>query len=198
VPAGTWPAICYRVIDLGTQQTSYKGEAKEQHKVMLSFELKDDECVMRDGAKAGLPMTMHQRYTWSMHEKSNLRKQLEAWRGKKFTDADFGENGFDVRKLLGVPCLLSVAHNEVGDKVYANIASISKPLKGMSAGELVNPTVYIALEPDEFDREAFAALPDGIRSTIMDSPEYQRLAANGGGSGREGERGYAQEDEIPF
>lgn len=196
MPAGTWPAICYRVIDLGTQQTSYKGEAKEQHKVMLSFELKDDECVMRDGPKAGLPMTMHQRYTWSMHEKANLRKQLEAWRGKKFVDADFGESGFDVRKLLGVPCLLSVAHNEVGDKIYANIVSISKPLKGMNVGELVNPTVYIALEVDEFDREAFAALPDGIRSTIMDSPEYQRLASNGGGSGERGS--YAQEEEIPF
>lgn len=202
VPAGTWPAICYRVIDLGTQQTTYAGEVQEKHQVMLSWELKDDECVMRDGPKAGMPMTMHQTYTWSMHEKSNLRKTLEGWRGKKFSDADFGEGGFDVRKLLGVPCLLSVIHNEKGDKVYANVAGVTKPPKGMQVGTLVNPTVFIALELEEFDREAFSALPDRIKDKIMDSPEYQRLAHGGGrdAAGDPGpqyeERNY--EETIPF
>jgi hypothetical protein len=201
VPAGTWPAICYRVIDLGTQRTSYLGEAKDTHQVMLSFELKDDECLMREGPKAGLPMTMHQTYTWSMHEKAKLRKALESWRGKKFSDADFGDGGFDVRKLLGVPCMLSVIHNEKdGGKVYANIGAIMKPPKGMLAGELVNPTMFIALVADEFDRDAFASLPDRLKQKIMDSPEYQRLA-HGGDPGPAPPSAYEErsyEQEIPF
>jgi len=194
VPEGNWPAICYRFIDLGTQSTNFG----DKRQVSLSWELKDDECVMREGPKAGQPMMISQTYTWSMHEKATLRKILESWRGKKFTDADFGPGGFDVRKLLGVPCLLQVVHENKGDKTFANVGSVAKPIKGMDVGELINPTVFISLEADEFDREAFAALPDRIREKIMNSPEYQRLAANGGGSGREGERGYAQEDEIPF
>jgi hypothetical protein len=193
VPAGSFPAICYRVIDLGTQTSSFNGDEKEQHKVMLSFELKDDDCVMPDKR----PMTIHQRYTWSMHEKATLRKHLEAWRAKAFTDADFGDNGFDIRNLLGVPCLLSIVHNTKGDRTYSNISSIAKLPKGMNVGALHNDKVFLSLEDEEFDRNMFAKLPDGIRSTIMDSPEYQRLAANGGGS--EGGRGYAQDDnEIPF
>lgn len=194
VPEGNWPAICYRFIDLGTQQTTYQGQPRETHQVQIAWELKDEECVMRDGPKAGQPMMIQQTYTWSMHEKAKLRKDLESWRGKKFTDAEI--ETFDVRKLLAMPCLLSVVHNDKGEKTYANVASVTKPLKGMQMGELVNPTVFIALTPEEFDREAFAALSDRLKEKIMDSPEYQRLAANGGSSHKQGS--FPQEEEIPF
>src|SRR6478735_3792609 len=89
-PAGTFPAICYRILDLGTQHGSYKGKPRVAHKILISWEIKDDEAVMEDGR----PMSIHQNYTWSMNEKAALRKDLESWRGKRFTEADFGENGF--------------------------------------------------------------------------------------------------------
>jgi hypothetical protein len=203
VPAGTWPAVCFRVVDLGTQETTFQGERKEQHKVMLSFEIHDEECRMDDGK----PMTIHQRYTWSMHEKSTLRKHLEAWRAKPFLDSDIGEGGFDIRKILGVPCMVSIIHNTTNDKVYANISSIAKLPKGMKAGELVNDKVYIALLPSEFDRDAFAKLAEGLKTTIMASPEYKRLfASNGRSDDGDGEQmrdwqapaGAPALDEIPF
>jgi hypothetical protein len=175
VPAGTWPAVRYRVIDLGTQESAFQGERKEQHKVLLSFEITDPECVTEDGK----PMVIHQRYTWSMHEKATLRKHLEAWRALPFTDKDFGKGGFGVRKLLGVPCMLSIIHNVTNERTYANIGAIAKLPKGMKAGELVNEKVYVSLEPEEFDREAFAKLADSLKSTIMSSPEYRRLFSNG-------------------
>jgi len=174
IPAGSWPAVCYRVIDLGTQDVTFQGEKKEQPKVQLSFEIHDDECRTDDGK----PMVVHQRYTWSMHEKSTLRKHLEAWRAKPFLDSDFGKGGFDIRNLLGVPCMLSIIHNTSNDRVYANISSIAKLPKGMSARELTNEKLFLSLERDEFDREAFAKLPDFLKTTIMASPEYQRLASN--------------------
>jgi hypothetical protein len=188
VPAGSWPAICYRVVDLGTQESTYQGERKEQHKVLLSFEIHDDECVAEDGT----PMAIHQRYTWSMHEKSTLRKHLEAWRAKPFTDQDFGPGGFDIAKLLGVPCMLSIIHNNVNDRTYANVNSIAKLPKGLNAGELLNDKVCIMLDPEEFDRAAFARLPESLKATIMDSPEYRRLYSNSSELGREGD------SEIPF
>ena len=31
-PAGTHIGVCYRIIDLGTQETTFEGQAKQQHK----------------------------------------------------------------------------------------------------------------------------------------------------------------------
>lgn len=194
-PAGTFPAICYRIIDLGTQETTFQGERKEQHKVLLSWELKSDETIMDDGQ----PMSIHQRYTWSMHEKATLRRHLEAWRGAKFKDSDFGPGGFDVKNVLGKSCMLTIMHNESNGKTYANVASVSKLPKGMTAGELHNKTMLIWLTRDEFDRDAFDELSDGLKMTIKKSPEYNNLSRSGGGAETRAAKGGAGlDDEIPF
>src|SRR5260221_10547348 len=136
-PAGTHLAVCYRVIDLGTQDSSYNGQQKRQHKVLVSWELPDEK--MADGR----PFTISQRYTWSMSEKAALRRDLESWRGKPFSDADFGDQGFDIRKLLGVGCLLTIVHTAKNGKTYANITSIARLMKGMSTPNSINPHAYL-------------------------------------------------------
>jgi len=198
-PAGTFPAICYRFIDLGTQQTTYKGEQKEQHKILLSWELKDEECMMEIEGQM-LPMTIHQRFTWSMHEKAVLRKTLESWRGAKFKDSDFGPGGFDVKNLLGKPCLLAIVHATSGDKTYANVSSVLKLAKGMQAGHLVNPTAFLSLERGEFRQEVFDQLSDGLKSAIKKSPEYHDLFRPGAGAETRAVAGRSsiEDDEIPF
>ncbi len=195
VPAGTWPAICYQFIDLGTQTITWKGETQEKHQVRIAWELHDEECVMRDGPKAGQPMMIQQTYTWSMHEKATLRKTLEAWRGAKFTDRQIEE--FDVKNLIGQPCLLSVIHADKGDKIYANVGGITKPPKGMMFPSMVNKPIYLALTPDEFDRQVFEKLPDRLKDKIKDSPEYNRLVS---GPRDSAPSNYERvlEDEIPF
>lgn len=172
-PEGTFPAICYRVLDLGTQQSSYNGEAKRAHKMLISWELKDEEAVTEDGQ----PMTVHQQYTWSMHEKSALRRDLESWRGKKFTDDDFfgGAKPFDIRNILGCACLLSIVHATKGEKTYANITSVSKPLRGMDPGALTNPPILIWLDEADFNKEEFANLSERLQEKIKSSPEYHEL-----------------------
>lgn len=170
-PPGIHPAICYRFIDLGTQQTIYQGLAKQQRKVLLSWEITDPDVRMDDGR----PFTISQRYTWSMSEKATLRKTLESWRGKPFADSDFGPDGFDTRNLIGAPCMLSIMHVSKDGKTYANISAVTRLPKQMSAGELVNEQVYLSLEPDEFDPVTLAALSDTLQATIKASPEYQAL-----------------------
>ena len=114
VPAGTHPAICYRVIDLGTQEISWQGQVKHQHKILVSWEIADPEVRMEDGR----PFSIGNRYTWSMNEKSRLRADLESWRGQAFTEIDLSEGpgGFEIENILGKPCLLSVVHTTKGDK----------------------------------------------------------------------------------
>jgi hypothetical protein len=172
-PAGTHPAICYRFIDLGTQQSKFNNETKTARKVMLSWEITDPELRTDDGH----PFTISQRYTWSMHEKATLRKTLEAWRGTAFIKTDFGKDGFSVKKLIGVGCLLSILHEpKEGGGVYANIGAVMKLPRGMDAGMLFNPTAFLSLDEEDFDREVFNGLSDKLQETIKGSPEYGFLS----------------------
>lgn len=188
VPAGTYPAVCYRILDLGTQPSTFNGETKLKHKVMISWELHDPDTTMDDGK----PMSMHQRYTWSMHENATLRRHLEAWRGKAYSDSELGEGGFNVKKLLGVGCYMGVVHNENGGSTYANISAISKLPKGMETPTLVNPPTYCWLNKEGFDEEVFASLSDKMKATIQSSPEYKRLVSG------EPEPEKFHDDPIPF
>ena len=173
-PTGTHLAVCYRFIDLGTQESNYLGNIKHQRKVLISWELPEE--LMTQGEHAGKPFTFHQRYTWSMHEKSTLRKDLEAWRGVPFTDADFGPNGFDIRNILGKACLLTLVEEAKGDKVYTNKASIGRLMKSMTAPtETINPIVYFALTPELFEMTEYSELSDSLKSTIAQSPEFKQL-----------------------
>lgn len=96
-------------------------------------------------------------YTLSLHEKANLRKDLDAWRGKSFTDEDLKE-GFDVEKLVGAPCLLNVTQSksEKNGKVYANVSSIMPLPRGMSK---IAPEGYVRVKDrdDAPEKEAPAA-----------------------------------------
>jgi hypothetical protein len=172
-PAGTHVAICYRVIDLGTQESVYNGEKKSARKVMISWEFPNE--VKADGK----PFVVSAIYTWSMHEKSTLRKTLEAWRGAAFTEADFKPpTAFDVRNILGKSCTLSVVHVQKGDRTYANVSSVGKAMKGAVTPALVNDTVYLWLHPDRFDEAVFNSLSEHLRTKIAGSPEYAALRGN--------------------
>jgi hypothetical protein len=98
-PQGLHAAVCVGVIDRGIKETPWG----KKPKVMLVWEI---ETRMENGR----PFTIHKHYTRSLHEKSNLHKDLEAWRGKSFTPDEIA--GFDLEKLLGTQCQVTVEHKE--------------------------------------------------------------------------------------
>lgn len=163
---GSYSAVCIRMIDLGTQETTWQGEKKTAHKCKIVFELSEK---MSDGR----PFIAMRDFTISLHEKSALRAFLTGWRGRDFTQEEL--MGFESRKLVGVPCLLSLVQN--GE--YINIASASKLPKGMEPVKPVNPLIYFAL--DEFDQNAFESLSEKIQEKISMSPEYKSLKNRGSG-----------------
>lgn len=191
-PAGTFTAICYRFIDRGTQKSEYMGEAKTRREVMLTWELCNE--FMTDGR----PFSASKTYTWSMHEKATLRKDLEAWRGRNFTDDDFdGPNAFNTKKLIGAPCTLTITHEtKPNGNTYAKVTSIGKVIKGMAVPEMINSPVYLALVREEFEPTAFAGLSDKLREIIGASPEYIGLMADSRQHDDPG--GHNPDDDIPF
>jgi len=121
-PEGLHAAVCVDVVDLGTVDGIYG----PKEKVRLYWQIED---LSPDDNK---PFLLAKQYTKSLHEKSALRKDLETWRGRKFTQTEL--DAFDLEKLLGVSCQLQVVHapkDEGG--FYANVQAIVPLGKGMTA-----------------------------------------------------------------
>lgn len=198
-PEGVHVMVCTRVIDLGTQKTEYQGETKFQRKIAISWEIPGERTTV-DGHDA--PMMHTERFTWSFHEKASLRKVLEAWRGMKFRDEDFRgkDGGFHIAKLLGVPCMGQVMHEQAPNgKTYANLASVMK--FGAPKESWPKPEGdLLFLDLDDFDPAVFGKLSEYWQGVIKSSPEG---AAATGGVGAVEQTSAARslalaDDEIPF
>ena len=103
-PVGSHLARLYRIIDLGTQTSEYMGQTKMLRKVKFFWELHGDDLKTDDGK----PLIQTRNYTLSLGDKASLRKDLESWRGKSFTDDEL--RGFDISKLLDKWCMVTVQH----------------------------------------------------------------------------------------
>src|SRR3990167_7166252 len=157
--AGTYVARCYSMIHIGTTSFTWEGKTTQKNAVRIAFELPTETKVFKEGE--GLkPWVISVEYALSLHKKSNLRPDLEGWRGKAFTDEEM-EN-FEISKLVGVPAFLNIIHNEKG---YAEIASISRIPKGMECPPQVNQSQI--LDYENFNEEIFNKLPDFIQKKMM-------------------------------
>lgn len=127
-PEGQFAARCVDVIDLGEKVERFADKPEKlSHKVALVFHTGEKNV---DGSAIDLA----KEFTLSMFELANLRKFLEAWRGKTFTD-DEVEAGAPLHKLCGVTALVSVEHKTSGGgRTYANITSCTKLPKVMEPG----------------------------------------------------------------
>lgn len=122
-PEGLWSAVCVDVVDLGTIKQEFKGKVRSAHKCKLVWEISE---TMDDGRR----FLVSKWYTVSLHAKANLYKDLVAWRGKTFTADEL--MGFDVEKVIGIPCQLVIVHTEKDGSTYANVNTIMKPNKANS------------------------------------------------------------------
>lgn len=176
IEAGTHPAVCYGLVDLGHQYNeTYK---KSTHKCLVMFEILDEQMTTKEGHE--INRSMSQTYTMSLNEKSKLCKDLIAWRGQPFTEEEL--KGFNLRNIVGAPCLLSIIHTERNGQTYANISGIMKMPKSMSA--MVVPTLdKMVFDLDDEDLTGINYLPEWVQNRVMESDEYkERIAGQGHGA----------------
>jgi hypothetical protein len=167
VPSGCHFAICNMVVDLGVQETTFKGQAKSQHKVYLRFEVPDERVSYeKDGKTIEGPCSIGRIYTLSLSEKAHLRSHLENWRGKLFTPEEL--NGFDITTVAGKACQIMVQQDESGGKTYANITGImgvSKDQKERAKSAKAENDV-IVFSIDDGDDATFKKLPNWLQEKI--------------------------------
>jgi hypothetical protein len=183
VSTGVHKARCVRMIDLGTQRSEYQGEVSWKRQILVSWE------VPSELSNSGEPLLISKFYTLSLHEKSNLGKDLTAWRGRAFTELE--KQQFDITALLGVPCMLNVVEGRNGNTKVGSVMPLPK-------NDTLEPQFHESLQfsIDDFENgtnEAFMALSEGIRNIILRSKELENMNTDLGD-----ENNGADIGDVPF
>ena len=148
-------AVCTGIAFLGNMETKYG----PKEKVAIIFELETGEFMATE-------------QTPTFGSKSNLRKLLQSWRGKPFTEEELND-GFELMSILGSNCQLNVTHNEQNERVYANIDTILQKAKDIEPS--VTPFGFSVLDETA---ENFEKLPLFLQIRAMKSysiPANSRL-----------------------
>ncbi len=119
---GQFAMLCVDVVDLGTNVETYAGqEPREVAKVALVFASGERQTLVPESELTLVTTEM----TNSANEKANLRKFLEAWRGKPYSP-DQAAAGLPLAKLHGKFALISIAHVLTRkNRPFAQIASVA-------------------------------------------------------------------------
>lgn len=173
VEPGTYQAYCYAVMDVGNQRDTYEGRTKVRPQVIMSFEF-PTELMEIDGEKK--PMSLSAFYTASLGDRAVLRKHLEDWRGRAFTDHEL--DGFELKNVLGAKCTAIVGKNGKGRSV---IKGLGKAIKDAPMPPMANKPLFFDLDLHRVDGPEYHALPEWVRSKINErvvdagKPEHDEL-----------------------
>jgi hypothetical protein len=154
------------------------GQPKVNRQVSLYWEVfatDDNNKPIRTGD--GRPFSLFKNYNLSWNEKAALRKHLQAWRNKPFSQEEM--QSFDLKNILDKWCNVAVIHKTNNDgKTFANLDNISpvSPLQrevGLPAPS--NKAEMFTIQNP--DMAMFETFNDNLKKKIMSSPEWQRLHA---------------------
>lgn len=161
-PAGNQLGIVTGIYYLGAQDFSYQGEEKIRHEVRINIELPNATREFKEG-EGEKPYMIGKSATFSMNEKSWLRKVVEACIGVSLTDGE--AEAFDVEEILGKPLLVNVQHYTGKDGIKrAGIEAVAPLIKGMTAPEPVNTPTYF--DVNNFTSEEYDKLPDWMKEKV--------------------------------
>ena len=205
--AGAYTAVSSMLIDLGMQNNEKFG--KTQRKVRLFWNITGETVKIGDEE---LPRTISKEYSLSLGEKSNLRKDLQAWRARPFTEEEL--KGFKLVNILNKGCQLQIIINEKNGKTYNDIAGIMSLPKGMTIESLEKTYVFDLEEQETWG--TWEKIPTWVQETIKKAEnyessglsnyvkEYEEIRAEQEGKEAEEERTISTEnlpeaeDDLPF
>lgn len=195
-PAGNHLALCYAIIDQGTHTEDGAFGVKTNRKIRISWELVQELHTFRE-EKGPEPFTLHKNFNFTVSEKAALRISLESWRGRPFTVEEL--KTFDLKKLLGVFCMLNVVHETKQDRTYANIEAIT-PVPKLMKDQLAqfpphNPPVFFTVKDGE--NAIFQSLPEFLQKYIKECAEWNLKPADSN-NGLDASGGVKDEEDSDF
>ena len=203
-PAGNHRARVVSLIDMGVHNNFFDSTKPPKPKVSVTYELLDE--FMDD--EETKPFWVSETFALS-HPKADLGTSTK--RMKAIDPAN--ELNFDISKIVGLPCTVTVVHEPKKDNPSESRIKISNvtpamKMKGMTMPELVNaPRLFLLATPD---LEVFNGLPDWMKEDIKKNNNYQgsplQAALNGGATPKAKVEPMPQpeheeaafDDEIPF
>ena len=179
VPAGTYAARLYLIVDLGHQWTQFLNKpGKWSRQIYVGFEVPELTFEAEDkvtGEKTIKPRVIGRQYTLSYYKESRLKTLVQTLIGRALTDDEQNKTGYPLETLAGKPCLVSVIHKDStkdGQAVtYANMDSIVAAPKGLTVPEQFNPMVVYCIEADP-KRVVYDGLYQWLKDKIAKSQEF--------------------------
>ena len=171
-PSGTHIARCIRIIDLGTAHDDFWD--KDKHEVFFMWEIPAEMKTYTNDKNEEVvePFTVSKFYTMSLSDKAHLRRDLESWRSKPFTEEELA--GFNPVTIMGAPCMINVIHKDrKSGGINAFVQTITSMPSGLECPPMVHSPVFFSLE--DFQEKEFDALSKGIKARIMKSHEYKHM-----------------------
>ena len=161
---GVYTAICVGLVDVGEQYSEMYGKSSRQ--VRIIWQICGETYKNAEGED--VPRSYSKQYTLSLGDRSKLRKDLEAWRGKPFTEEELG--GFDLMNILNKPCQLQLMNKSKNEKTYTDIVAIMALPKGMVVEPL--QSTYIFDFEDELTYPNYLMLPEWMRKFIKSATNF--------------------------
>ncbi len=155
------------LVDLGTQDGNF-GEKRE---LMVCWELLDEK------QSTGKPFVVGHRYTFSLNEKANLRRVVEAALGKLANDEEV-----DLSRILRLPVMLQIEHGKsTKGRDYAAVKAVipaAKTDRGKPAATTLAPFTFDLEEAKSFNPPDWLPFLYGrkVSEVIKESAEVMRMS----------------------
>ena len=163
IEPGVYMAVCVGIIDLGEQYSElFKNYS---NKCMIVWEI-PGETIEVDGEQK--PRQLSKEFIIASSNKSSLRKFIESWNGKSYSNEEFVE--IELFDQIGKACQLNVVLNSTGE--YANVDNIMPIPKGFPAPTTATPPIKWDIE--QWDDKVLETLPEWIQDKIKKSTQYQK------------------------
>jgi len=169
VPCGAQPAVAAKLYNLGLQP-GFQGK-KPCKQVVILFEL---AARRARGDNAGQRFGITATYNASFGSEgmpSKLRTHLVSWRGRDFTTDEL--NRFDLRKILGHNCTLSLVEQKKADgKTFAKVIGIMPPMPGI---EKMTPETPVDFVPEWVAQRQAAQLQVADEPAVRAMPDDEKI-----------------------
>lgn len=163
IEPGIYQAVCCSLIYLGEQFSTLS--QKYQNRILSYWILPGEYIKMGDKE---YPRRVCREFTVSLDAKSNLRKVLESWRGRPYTEEEAQD--VDLSKLLGVGAQIQIMHKP---KQNGEMKAVVENVLPLPKGVQMPPVETMLFDLDDpATYSVFNQLPEWVQKRISQAQGF--------------------------